>query len=81
MDALVLEYREILMNQYARTDPKLYYINKFLTLIGDKSKPKSINHLKRRALTPPEADRLKEIASTLRSFPLPIKVIYYANML
>ena len=81
MEKLTLEYREIMMNQYARTDPKLYYINKFLTLIGDKSKPISIHHLKRRPLTPPDTDRLKEIADTLRSMSLPIGVIYYANIL
>ena len=81
MEKLTLEYREILMRQYARTDQKLYYINKFLTLIGDKSKPISIHHMKRRPLTPPETDRLKEIANTLRSMKLPVRVIYYANIL
>ena len=81
MEKLILEYRGILMNQYSRTDQKLYYINKFLKLIGNTSKPISIHHLKRRALTPPETDRLAEIASTLRSMDLPVKVIYYANIL
>ena len=81
MEKLTLEYREILMRQYSRTDQKLYYINKFLTLIGDKSKPISIHHMKRRPLKPPETDRLAEIASTLRSMDLPVRVIYYANIL
>ena len=81
MEKLTLEYRGILMNQYSRTDQKLYYINKFLTLIGDKSKPISIHHMKRRPLKLPETDRLAEIANTLRSMKLPVRVIYYANIL
>ena len=81
------EIQEILMKQYARSDPILYHINKAIEIFnrearnGKDWKVPSVHHSLRRPLTEEERDRLLYLATELRMIEVSPYLRYYVSML
>jgi hypothetical protein len=84
---LLHEFRNLLMQQYSRSNPAIYHINKSIKIYNNESKNNedwrapSVHRSHRRVLTDDERTRLMRIAAELRTLELSPHMRYYINNL